>query len=112
MDSWQRHDFELVESRDAIAFGPECDAARLGEGFVEAGKYPYPVERDGEFVVYGPNGQRMPTARCNIRVEAYDLLGLAAAYAGEKNPVPQRIHLNEIIVLRAAQPHGDPATPI
>jgi hypothetical protein len=29
-DSWQRCDFDSIESCDAVAFGPECDAARLG----------------------------------------------------------------------------------
>jgi hypothetical protein len=29
-DAWQRHDFDFVESRDAVALGPECDAAWLG----------------------------------------------------------------------------------
>jgi hypothetical protein len=28
--SLQRFDLDLVKSRDAVAFGPECDAARTG----------------------------------------------------------------------------------
>src|SRR5437868_1832800 len=52
----------------------------------------------------------MPTVRSYIRIDAHDLLGRAVAHAREENPIPHRIHLDEIVVLQAAQPHRDPAT--
>src|ERR1700694_1310746 len=79
---------------------------------IERSKNPCAVERDGELVVDRPHRQRMPTVRCNVGVDACDLLGRAAAHAEEQNPIPQRIYLNEIVVSRPAQSHGDPATPI
>ena len=80
-----------------------------GQGFIEPREHPTPVKRDHEFVVVGPDCQRMPTVRSNIRIDAYDLLGRAVAHEREQNSIPQRIQLDEILVLWCSQSHGDPA---
>src|SRR5712664_4414194 len=51
----------------------------------------------------------MPAVQSNIRIDAYDFLGRAVAHAREKNSIPQCIQLDEIVILRAAQSHGDAA---
>src|SRR5258708_1811191 len=94
----ERGDCDAIESRDAVAFGPERDAAWLRQSFVEAGEYPGPVERDDELIVLGPNCQVMPGVRSDIRIDGDDLFGYAVAHEREKDSIPQRIQLDEVVV--------------
>ena len=54
----------------------------------------------------------MPGLRCNVGVDISDLFGGTVLHTGEDNLLPSRIHLDEIVVLRARYPQRDPAGPI
>ena len=86
-------------------------SGRPGIEFTERRGCSNPVERDGEFTVYRPNRQPIPSVRSYIRIDADDL-GHAVGHEREQNSIRQRIQLDEIVVVRCSQTHGDAAVPV
>jgi hypothetical protein len=54
----------------------------------------------------------VPSVRSYVGIDADDFLGHPIGYEREKNPVSQRIQLDEIIVVRCSQAQGDAAVTI
>src|SRR5712671_3106439 len=55
-----------------VTLSPEVQSGRPGIEFTERRGCSSPVERDGEFTVYRPNRQPIPSVRSYIRIDADD----------------------------------------
>src|SRR6185295_16558283 len=107
--SWQRPDFDLIETRHAVGFGPERDPARAREGPVGRGEQRLAVERDGEPLAFGAETEPVPFAGRDLEVRTFELLAPAFEHAVEADVVLERIGAHDIIVVRIAEPDGDAA---
>jgi hypothetical protein len=108
-DSWQRCDLNLVESCNAVARSAKRPA--------------WDRVLPNAVVAQTPSSETVNSLSTARTVSLYQvceaisastptILGHAVGHEREQNSIRQRIQLDEIVVVRCSQTHGDAAVPV
>src|SRR5438477_10726331 len=107
--SVERGDRDRVEMGHAVGLGPQGYLAGIGEGAVLGGVERLAVERHREPVALGAQPERVPLARHNLHICAFDLLSSPVHDTIKADIVFERISAHDIVIIRAGEPHRDAA---